>query len=120
MGSGSRDVRLRQKELAEKQLEARLAALASRGLGKKVIDRDPGVRKLRASIRKTGKQLAAIDAREALARELVELRAAKAAAPKEPKKKGGKKAAEAAAAGEGKKKKEKKEKKEKEEAPKEE
>ena len=110
MGSESREVRLRQKERTEKELETRLAALTARGIDTKKIDKDPTVRALRAEVKQSKKRLAAIDAREALTQSLAERKAQKAAEPK--KKKKSKKAAEreAKAAGESKKKKKKQQK----------
>lgn len=112
MGSESREVRDAQKARVEKALEARLGALAARGLEKKTIDKDPTVRELRADLKQARKRIAAIDAREAQARELAEHKAQKAAEAKEPKKKGKKEEA-AAEPAESKKKKKKAEKAEK-------
>ena len=106
MGSKSRDVRLRQKELAEKALDARLAVLAEREVEGKTVDRDSVVRRLRADVAKSKKRIAAIDAQEKLNKKLAERKEAKKNPRKD--KTSGKKKAQKAGEGKGKKKAKKK------------
>lgn len=82
MGSLDRTSRMNQKSEAEKKVEARLSKLKELGLDDKKIARDPLLRQAKAALKKSIVRLRAIDARDALTQEL----AARKAKPKvEPK-----------------------------------
>jgi len=79
MGSKSREVGIAHKERAEGELKELVTRLKTQGAEKGTIDRNPTVRKLRAKANDARRQLAAIDAKDALNRTLAEHKAKKLA-----------------------------------------
>ena len=72
------------KKSAEGQLAARLELLKSRGMDDRRIEKDPGIKKIKAQIGKARHQMAGITAMETLVGAKAEARAQKAAAAKAP------------------------------------
>jgi hypothetical protein len=75
-----KNMQLRQKSYCEQQLKDRLALLAGRGIEGKKVDRDPIVRKLKASVKALNGRLRAIADSEKLVQDLAKSKADKAAA----------------------------------------
>ncbi|MDJ0761525.1 MAG: hypothetical protein QNJ97_00935 [Myxococcota bacterium] len=96
MGSISKDVRLKQRDVAEASVKARIEVLTNAGRSGKDLEQDPILRRAKAALAKAKQRLSAIDAREAHVQKV-------AADKSQPKKKAGQKAKPAAG---GKKKKE--------------
>ena len=93
MGSIAREIRLTQKAAAEAAVAARITKLKAAGIDEKQMAKDVYLRKAKAELRKTLSRIAAIDAREEIAKAAAERKAQAAAAPKEKVKKSAKAAA---------------------------
>ncbi len=91
MGSKTKPTRETQKTNWEIKLNQRISILAEKGIESEQIAKDPGVRKIRAKLRKTQGRLKAIADSEKKADELFRIKAEKKAGPKKEK---GKKAKE--------------------------
>ncbi len=87
MPSKSRDVRIEQRRVLEKKLEARLAMLAAQGIAKEKIQKDPLVKNLKSKIKETGARIAAFDKNIQKAQELQAAKAQKLEDAKTGKKK---------------------------------
>ena len=73
---------IRQKEYFEQHLEKRLAFLSGKGVGADKVDKDPLVKKLKASLRAVNARLRQIAANEKRTEEMAKIKAEKAAAPR--------------------------------------
>ena len=95
MGSIAREIRLKQKAEAEAAVETLVAKLKAAGLDEKQMKNDAHLRQAKALVRKTLSRIAAIDAREVIAKAAEDRKAAgkpekkakKSAAPAEGKSK---------------------------------
>lgn len=85
MGSIDKEIRLRQKEKATKELSEKKNALETAGVTGKELERDPTLRRAQAKLRQAGRRLRAIEARAQHVEKVAAEKKAKTQAPKEKK-----------------------------------
>ncbi len=85
MGSKTKQTREGQKTYWETKLNQRISVLAEKGIESEKIPKDPGVRKIRAKIRKAQGRLKAIADSEKRADEISKIKAEKMPGPKKEK-----------------------------------
>jgi hypothetical protein len=81
MGLKRKQVQMRHKAYFEQELQNRLSFLSGKGIEAPKVDKDPLVRKLKASVRAANKRLRLIADHEKRTEEMAKIKAEKAAAP---------------------------------------
>lgn len=85
MGSKSKQTREDQRTYWETKLSQRLSVLTEKGTESEKIKRDPGIKKIRAKLRKTQGRLQSIADSEKKTEEIARIKAEKSATPKKEK-----------------------------------